>query len=66
MNCITIEMKNGKTYIKCVKCGTILASNDNSLSLAPIRKYQIKAISSCKHFQVSEINGTIEIIPRES
>ena len=66
MSCVTIERKDKYVYIKCEKCGHVLITNDPSYSLAPIRKHQIKAISSCEHFQVIETENGIEIIPRES
>jgi len=64
MNCVQIEQKGKYTYIKCAKCGTILASNDQELSLRQIKGNQLVSISSCQHFEVIENNGEIEIIPK--
>jgi len=66
MNCVTIERKDKYTYIKCKKCGNVLVTNDPSYSLASIKNKQFIVISSCEHFEVSEIDNNIEIVPRES
>ena len=47
MSKLKIEKQNKKTYIKCNQCGDILVISSPKLKW--------KAISSCKHFLVSEI-----------
>ena len=47
MNELKIEKQNKKTYIKCSQCEDILVISSPKLKW--------KAISSCKHFLVSEI-----------
>ena len=66
MNCLEIEKKGKYIYIKCKRCGTMLVSNDSSYFLASMKNNQLIAISSCEHFEVSEIDNNIEIVPRQS
>ena len=53
---VKIEQKNGKIYVFCSACNTVLVTNDQSYSLAKIRKHQLKAIGGCMHFEVVEVH----------
>ena len=48
---IKVESKNGKTYVKCGKCGTVLLTNDQEYLLTKIKRNELYAISSCEHYE---------------
>ena len=54
MSNIKIEQINGKTYVKCGVCDTVLLTNDQSYSLQKIKRNELYSISSCKHFLISD------------
>ena len=53
---VKVEQRNGKTYVFCTACNTILVTNDPSYFLGRINKNELHALGGCSHFEVIEVH----------